>query len=87
MGLVFSKGRAEFIRACTVAIEPLLSMVLYLCSEEPEVTDRDFPDRGVSLPHPRAPKKGGDCSLLKNLVSDPLANTRAIIFVENTLPN
>jgi len=58
MGLVFSRGRAEFIRTCTLAIQPLLSMVLYLCSDEPELKDRNSPDRGVCLPQPKRTQKG-----------------------------
>jgi len=58
MGLMFSSGRAEFVRSCTLAIQPLLSMVLYLCSEEPELKDRNSPDHGVCLPKAKRTKKG-----------------------------
>ena len=81
MGLMFSSGRAEFVRTCTLAIQPLLSMVLYLCSEEPELKDRNSPDHGVCLPKAKRTKKGWRLSFrLQNRGFGPLVSTRAIFF-------
>ncbi len=40
------------------AINPLLSMLLYLCSDEPDIRDRAYPDAKPSRPTPTRTKKG-----------------------------
>jgi len=58
MGISLDGVGSEFIRASSMAIQPLLSMVLYLCSEEPEIEDRDYPEKRAHLPQPKRTKKG-----------------------------
>ena len=58
MGISLHGVGSDFIHASSMAIQPLLSMVMYLCSEEPEIEDRDYPERPVNLPQPKRTKKG-----------------------------
>lgn len=40
------------------AIQPLLALVLYLCSDEPEIEDREHPGEKPGRPRPKRTKKG-----------------------------
>lgn len=40
------------------AINPLLSMLLYLCSDEPDIGNRDYPEEKPGRPQPKKTKKG-----------------------------
>lgn len=50
--------RAAAVEHYGAAINPLLSMLLYLCSDEPEITDRRHPEAKPSRPTPTRTKKG-----------------------------
>lgn len=40
------------------ALQPIVALVLYLCSEEPDIEDRDYPGQVPGIPQPRKTKKG-----------------------------
>lgn len=46
------------IEAMSAAIQPLLALVLYLCSDEPEIDDREHPGERPGRPKPTRTKKG-----------------------------
>ena len=57
-GLALPEMDSDFIQASSVAIQPLLALVLYLCSEEPEIEDREHPGELARTPKPKRTKKG-----------------------------
>jgi len=48
----------NLVEKFSVAINPLISMLLYLCSDEPEISNRDYPDHKPTYARPSKTKKG-----------------------------
>ncbi|MFA5633360.1 MAG: hypothetical protein WC997_17840 [Porticoccaceae bacterium] len=48
----------DAVQATGAAIQPLLAMVLYLCSDEPEIDDQEAPGERPARPKPTRTKKG-----------------------------
>lgn len=46
------------IEQMSAAIQPLLALLLYLCSDEPEVVDREYPADRPQRPKPKKTKRG-----------------------------
>jgi hypothetical protein len=46
------------IELLSAAINPLLSMLLYLCSDEPDIGSRDYPNEQPGRPRPKKTKRG-----------------------------
>ena len=56
---VFSPDKSDTaVQAIGASVNPLLSLVLYLCSEEPDVEDREQPAAQPAYPAPKKTKRG-----------------------------
>lgn len=49
---------AAYVEGTAPALQPLLALVLYLCSDEPEIDDREHPGERPGRPQPKRTKKG-----------------------------
>jgi hypothetical protein len=57
-GITLPADASEAVEHISAQIQPLLAMILYLCSDEPEITDREHPEQRPSRPRPTRTKKG-----------------------------
>jgi hypothetical protein len=58
MPLPAASRTLDHVQALAAEIQPLLALVLYLCSDEPEVDDREHPGEQPGRPMPKRTKSG-----------------------------
>lgn len=48
----------QLVEKIASEVQPVIARILYICSDEPEITDRDQPDQQPQRPKPKRIKKG-----------------------------